>query len=346
MKRLPTACALLAALCYGISAPVAKLLLARLPPALLAALLYLGAGIGMSIVNLFRKKREASLEAKLTKAELPYAAAMILLDIAAPILLMFGLSMSSPASASLLNNFEIVATALIALVAFKEAIGRRMWLAIGAITLGSAMLSISDFETLTFSMGSIFVLLACVSWGIENNCTSKLSLKDPLQIVVIKGFGSGVGALAIALATGSSLSSASLVLAALALGFVAYGLSIYFYILAQRGLGAARTSAFYAFAPFVGAGLSFAVFRETPTISFAIALVVMLAGACLAAFERHSHSHAHEEMEHEHRHSHSDGHHNHTHEPPVTGEHSHAHVHAAIVHTHAHAPDMHHAHKH
>ncbi len=130
------------------------------------------------------------------------------------------------------------------------------------------------------------------------------------------------------------------------LGFVAYGMSIYFYILAQRSLGAARTSAFYAFAPFIGVGLSFLVFREAPTLSFIFALIVMLLGAYLAAFERHGHKHAHVSGEHEHRHSHDDGHHTHAHNPPVVGEHSHAHMHNTLVHSHAHSPDLHHSHTH
>ncbi len=338
--------AVLAALCYGISAPVAKLLLDDMPPTFMASMLYLGAGLGMVAINLFRGRQTTEKEAKITKKELPYTVAMVILDIAAPIFLMLGLTMTTSATASLLNNLEIVATAIIALAAFKEAIGKRMWLAIGFIIISSIILSVEDFGSLTFSLGSVFVLLACICWGVENNCTSRLSLKNPLQIVMIKGVGSGIGAFLIAMLTGGVSANIPYIALALLLGFVAYGMSIYFYILAQRSLGAARTSAFYAFAPFIGVGLSFVMFRETPTISFLVALAVMMVGAYLAAFERHEHEHLHEQGAHEHRHRHSDGHHNHIHEPPVIGEHSHAHNHATQTHSHIHSPDLHHAHSH
>ncbi len=271
---------------------------------------------------------------------------MVALDIAAPIFLMLGLTMTTSATASLLNNFEIVVTAVIALAAFKEAIGRRMWLAIVFITVSSIILSVENFGSLTISPGSLFVLLASICWGVENNCTGRLSLKNPLQIVMIKGLGSGSGAFLIAMLSGGGTTNVLFIAIALLLGFVAYGLSIYFYILAQRSLGAARTSAFYAFAPFIGVGLSFIVFREAPTLSFLIALAVMILGACLAALERHEHEHEHREAEHEHRHNHIDGHHDHTHEPPVGGEHSHAHTHTALSHRHGHLPDLHHGHVH
>lgn len=173
-----------------------------------------------------------------------------------------------------------------------------------------------------------------------------LSLKNPVQIVAIKGMGSGLGSLLIAFFTGGAAADFLHIIAALTLGFVAYGLSIYFYILAQRDLGASRTSAFYAAAPFIGVGISFIIFRETPSLSFWAALAVMIAGAYLAAFEKHKHEHIHLEMQHEHRHNHSDGHHNHTHEPPLIGEHSHEHLHPCLKHTHAHTPDLHHAHTH
>ena len=346
MKRLPIFYAILAAVCYGISAPVAKLLLEKMSPTFMASMLYLGAGAGMIAISLFRKQQTNEKEARITKKELPYTIAMVILDIAAPIFLMIGLTMTTSATASLLNNFEIVATAIIALAAFKEAVGKRMWLAIAFITVSSVILSVEDFSNLTFSVGAVFVLLACVCWGVENNCTSRLSLKNPLHIVMIKGIGSGSGAFLIAMLTGNGTANILYIAIALLLGFVAYGMSIYFYILAQRNLGATRTSAFYAFAPFIGVGISFAIFRETPTISFVVALVVMMIGAYLAAFEQHEHGHEHGEAEHDHRHSHSDGHHKHSHEPSIDVEHSHIHKHAPQTHIHAHLPDLHHTHSH
>ncbi|KPU42239.1 EamA-like transporter family protein [Oxobacter pfennigii] len=338
--------AVLAAVCYGVSSPISKILLAEIPPAFMASLLYLGAGFGISVIIVSRSiKHKEQNEAKMTKKELPYILGMITLDIAAPILLMLGLTMTTPANASLLNNFEIVSTSLIALLVFKEAIGKRMWIAISLITISSIILSFEDISSFSFSLGSIFVVAACLCWGLENNCTRTLSLKDPLQIVMVKGLGSGSGALIIALITRELSLNIFYIVLALALGFFAYGLSIYFYILAQRELGAARTSAYYAIAPFIGVGLSLVVYNQPITISFAAAFAIMILGSYFAAVEHHVHQHTHEVAEHEHRHSHTDGHHNHTHDFSVK-EHSHAHRHEAFTHAHSHTPDTHHAHVH
>lgn len=276
--------ALLAAVLYAINSPFSKLLLDKIPATMMAAFLYLGAGIGLFIVGMIQRaagRREKELP--LTKKELPYTVGMVVLDIAAPIFLMIGLTMTTAANASLLNNFEIVATSIIALVIFKETISKRLWLAIALVTVSSIILSFEDMSSLSFSLGSIFVLLACVCWGFENNCTRMLSSKNPLEIVVIKGFGSGIGSLVIAFVTGESLPSLIFIFCALLLGFVAYGLSIYFYIYAQRDLGAAKTSAYYAAAPFVGAGLSLIIFHEIPSVTYIVALLIMLAGTYFAS---------------------------------------------------------------
>lgn len=343
-KNLPIFYAILAALCYGISAPIAKMLQTQLSPTSIAAFLYLGAGLGMSVVQVARRGK--SSEARLVRSDLPYTVAMVLLDIAAPILLMIGLSRTTAATASLLGNFEIVATSLIAYLIFKEAVGRRMWLAILFITVSSIVLSVENFAEIKFSSGALLVLAAAICWGVENNCTSRLSLRDPLQVVIIKGFGSGLGALLIALLSGGFKFNGPYILAALLLGFVAYGLSIYLYILAQRFIGAARTSAYYALAPFIGVGLSIIIFRTPPTASFYVALLIMIAGTYLAASENHVHLHVHEMLEHEHRHRHDDEHHDHTHAQPVEAEHSHLHVHETLAHDHPHMPDLHHSHSH
>lgn len=346
-KQMAIFQAVLAAACYGVSAPLSKMLLEQIPPMLMAALLYLGAGLGMAVIHLLRRaRRSEQKEARMTRQELPYIAGMIALDIAAPIFLMMGLRMATSSSASLLGNFEIVATSLIALSIFKEAIGKRMWISIGLIVLSSFTLSIEDFGSFSLSMGSLFVLLACVCWGFENNCTRMLSLKDPLQIVIVKGFGSGLGSLILAAGLRESAGNMVYLGLALLLGFFAYGLSIYFYVLAQRELGAARTSAYYAVAPFIGVGLSFVLFRQTVTLSFGIAFVIMMLGAYFAAAEKHQHRHRHEPLVHEHRHSHTDRHHTHAHDMPPDTEHSHLHTHEELSHTHRHIPDLHHIHSH
>ena len=282
-NKIATGCALLAAALYAVNIPFSKLLLEYVQPTMLAAFLYLGAGVGLGFWSLLVKDREK--QEPLTRAELPYTLGMILLDIAAPILLMLGLARTGSANASLLNNFEIVATSVIALVVFREKISARLWLAIGLVTVSSVILSFEDVSALSFSAGSLFVLAACVCWGLENNCTRKLSSKNPLQIVVIKGFGSGLGALVMAFAVGEHLPGVMCLLGALLLGFVSYGLSIYFYIYAQRDLGAAKTSTYYAVAPFVGAGLSLLLFWELPPLSFVIGLVIMIAGTYFATVD-------------------------------------------------------------
>lgn len=278
-QKLGITYACLAAAFYALNAPMSKLLLAEIPAAMMAALLYLGAGIGLFVMGCIRKladKREK--EHPLTRNELPFIIGMVVLDIAAPILLMAGLSLTTAANASLLNNFEIVATSLIALFAFGEKISKRLWLGIGLVTLSSAILSFEDSSSLSFSLGSALILLACVCWGLENNCTRKLSSKNPVQIVVIKGIFSGIGSLLIALSLGERITDVFSIVWALLLGFVAYGMSIYFYIYAQRVLGAAKTSAYYAVAPFIGVAMSLFLFHQVPDVYFVAALLVMAVG--------------------------------------------------------------------
>ncbi len=279
--------ALLAAGLYALSAPLSKLLLGEMMPRMMAALLYLGAGLGMACVALFGKSAGvASREQPLAKSDWPYIAAMIALDVLAPILLLMGLNMTTAANISLLNNFEIVATSVIALLLFKESITGRLWMAIAVITAACMILSVEDAGSFSFSIGSLYALLACLCWGLENNCTRKLSLKNPLQIVVIKGIGSGAGAFGIAALLQETAVALWPVAAALLLGFVAYGLSIYFYVRAQRELGALRTSAYYAVAPFVSSALSLVIFRDALTLSFFIGLGLMVLGVRLVSAEQ------------------------------------------------------------
>ena len=277
------AAAFLAACLYALSTPCSKVLLGSVAPNMMAALLYLGAGVGMAALTAVRAavRRAPAAEEPLERADAPYVVAMVLLDIAAPILLMAGLAHAAPENVALLNNFEIVATAVIAFAAFRERVAPRTWAGIAVITASCALLSLEGAGALSFSAGSLLVLGACLCWGAENNCTSRLSEKDPAQVVVVKGLGSGTGALAVALLAGDALPALPDVAAALVLGFVAYGLSIFFYVYAQRGLGAARTSAYYAVNPFIGAALSLALFRTVPGPAFLVALALMALGAWL-----------------------------------------------------------------
>jgi len=253
----------------------------------MAALLYLGAGVGMFALTGLRKlaHRQTS-EQHLTRKDLPYVLMMVALDSAAPIFLMLGLKTTAAANVSLMNNFEIVATSLIAWAFFRERITKRLWVGIGLVTLSSFLLSIKDASSFQFTAGSLFVLLACTCWGLENNCTRKMSESAPTEIVIVKGLGSGVASLAVAFAVGEQLPALSQLLLVMALGFVAYGMSVYFYVYAQRYIGAAKTSAYYAIAPFIGVALSFLFFHAAPGPLFLLALVIMVGGTWIVTVEQ------------------------------------------------------------
>ena len=320
--------AFLAAVFYAINVPISKVLLQHVGPTTMAALLYLGAGIGIGMMSLFNKKDREKAES-LTKAELPYIVGMIVLDIAAPILLMLGISYGSSANASLLGNFEIVATTVIALILFKEAVTKRLWLAIGLITLSSILLSFEGTDSFHFSYGSLLVIMATVCWGLENNCTRELSSKSTYQIVMLKGLCSGLGALVIALIKRESFPGIGYIAIALALGFVAYGLSIFMYVRAQNVLGAAKTSAYYAVNPLIGALLAFVFLSESLSWMYMIALIVMVIGSALVVVDTFIRQHDHE---HQHTFTHTHGGSTHTH----TVRHSHVHKHYLTEEKHRH----------
>lgn len=320
--------AFLAAVFYAINVPISKVLLQNVGPTTMAALLYLGAGIGIGMMSLFNKKDREKAES-LTKAELPYIVGMIVLDIAAPIFLMLGISYGSSANASLLGNFEIVATTVIALILFKEAVTKRLWVAIGLITLSSILLSFEGTDSFHFSYGSLLVIMATVCWGLENNCTRELSSKSTYQIVMLKGLCSGLGALVISLIKKESFPGFGYIAIALALGFVAYGLSIFMYVRAQNVLGAAKTSAYYAVNPLIGALLAFVFLSESLSWMYVIALIVMVIGSALVVVDTFIRQHDHE---HQHTFTHSHGGSTHTH----TVRHSHVHKHYLTEEKHRH----------
>ncbi len=269
--------ALLAAVLFAISTPLSKKLMENIPPTFMAAFLYLGAGVGVGIMYIFNyKKEDKSL--RLDKSDFKYTIAMIGLDILAPLLLMIGIKLGSASNASLLENFEIVATSLIALIIFKEKVSSRLWIAIFFIIISSFILTFNGKTSLDFSIGSIFVLLATISWGLENNCTKKISEKSTYQIVTLKGIFSGLGSLFIGLLLKEKIINYKYIFLAMILGFVAYGLSIFLYVRAQRDLGAAKTSAYYSVAPFVGAFLAFIINGERPDEKFLLALIFMIIG--------------------------------------------------------------------
>lgn len=295
-KWLAILYALLAAAFYAINVPVSKHLLQNVAPTFMAAFLYLGAGVGVGIMYIFHWKKEKK-EERLEKADFPYSVGMILLDIVAPIFLMFGIQFGTASNASLLGNFEIVATTLIALCIFKEVVTKKLWMAILFTTIASILLSFEGEGSFSFSIGSLLVILATCCWGMENNCTRKIADKSTYQIVVCKGICSGLGAFIIALCLGESIPDMKHIVGVMLLGFVAYGLSIFLYIRAQRTLGAAKTSAYYAVAPFVGAILSFFMLKENLTSRFIVAFLFMMIGtACViwdTIVKHHMHQHEH-----------------------------------------------------
>lgn len=294
IKYMPIFFAISAAVLYALSSPVSKLLLDKIPETIMAGILYVGAGIGISIISFIQKiNSKYTHEETLSKGDMKYVLGMILLDIAAPILLMAGLKITTASNASLLNNFEIVATSIIAMCIFNEKISKRLWIGIGFITLASMLLSIEDASSFSFSLGSIFILGACICWGFENNCTKMISKKNPLQIVEIKGYFSGAGSIIIGLLLGQKLDFNVYMIAAAFLGFISYGLSITLYIYAQRKLGAAKTSAYYALSPFIGSVLSLIIFKEIPSSLFLAAAAFMAVGVFYITFDSENESRAH-----------------------------------------------------
>lgn len=276
-KNIAIIYAILAAALYAINIPVSKLLLNYAGATIMAAFLYLGAGIGLLIYGSIEKLTKIpKTQEHLTKKELPYTIAMVVLDIIAPILLMFGITRTTSANATLLNNFEIVATSIIALAIFKERISTRLWTAILMVTIASVILSFEGKGTFSFNEGSLFVLGACICWGFENNCTKMISNKSSTEIVIIKGCFSGIGSFIIALLLEEKIPQVKWIIAILFLGFIAYGLSIKFYIMAQQYLGAAKTSAYYSIAPFLGVIFSMVLLGERPVIQFYIAMIIMI----------------------------------------------------------------------
>jgi drug/metabolite transporter (DMT)-like permease len=347
----PSLQALTAAALFGASAPLAKILLGEIGPVVLAGLLYLGSGLALLAILGLRRwlGRAGQPEARIGRSDLPWLLGAILAGgIAAPILLLTGLRATPASTASLLLNFEGAATALIAALLFREAIGRRVAWAVAAVTLASVLLSWRA-GSWGLSLGGLAILGACALWGLDNNLTRCISAKDPLAIVTSKGLVAGAFSLALGRLLGQAMPSAAQLLGALALGSLSYGLSIVLFVQALRGLGAARSGALYGLAPFVGAAISFLLLGEPLTAQFLLSLPLMALGAALLIGEAHGHWHWHGAAQHDHRHRHDDGHHTHRHAGSgwrPNQAHAHPHGHEPLGHEHCHAPDIHHRHNH
>lgn len=337
--------ALVAAALFGVSTPVAKVLLDSVDPWMLAGLLYLGSGIGLGIIQI---ARGTETEASLGRADLPWLATIVVVGgMAGPILLMYGLRATTAATASILLNLEGVFTIVIAWTVFRENFDKAIAVGAIAILAGAAALSWQPGAALGIGWGDVAIAGACLCWAIDNNLTRMLSASNPAQIAMTKGAVAGTVNIALALLLGSGLPAGLDLLSGASVGFLGYGVSLVCFVLALRHLGTARTGAYFSLAPFVGAGVSIIFLGEAVTAQFGIAAALMAIGVWLHLRERHEHGHVHEPTEHAHRHSH-DAHHQHAHGPgdPPGEPHSHLHKHGRLVHAHPHYPDVHHRHEH
>jgi drug/metabolite transporter (DMT)-like permease len=341
--------ALASAALFGASTPLAKLLLSDAAPLMVAGLLYLGSGVGLAAWLGLRALSQGAEEASpIGRSQWPWLAGAIAAGgVAGPALLMFGLARTDGSAASLLLNLEAVLTAALAWLVFRENVDRRIFLGMAAIVAGGVLLSWDQTPRAGGMAGPLLVAAACLAWAVDNNLTRKVSGGDGATIACLKGLIAGSVNLGLALAAGAALPAADTLLAAASLGFAGYGVSLALFVVALRGLGTARTAAYFSVAPFFGAALAFAVLVETPSAAFWIAAALMALGVWLHISERHEHEHVHEPMEHTHEHAH-DAHHRHEHDFPWDGRepHVHPHRHDRLVHHHPHYPDLHHRHHH
>lgn len=344
--------ALAAALLFGASTPLAKLLTGNVSPLLLAGLLYLGSGLGLSVLLLLRRLRQRGSAQPPTplhipRSELPWMfGAIVFGGMLGPALLMLGLTQTSAASASLLLNMEGVLTAVIAWIVFKENADRHIVLGMVAIVFGGVLLSWAPGGA-TLSPGALLIVGACLCWALDNNLTRKVSTNDAMLVACLKGLLAGASNTAIALFNGASLPDWPAIGYSGLVGFFGYGLSLTLFVVALRTLGTARTGAYFSVAPLFGVLISLALWPETPGVLFWASALLMGFGVWLHVRERHEHEHTHEPLHHSHRHRH-DAHHQHTHAFAWDGvePHGHEHGHDVLTHQHPHYPDIHHRHLH
>jgi len=333
-----------AAVLFGVSTPFAKLLVPSSGPFMLAGLLYLGAGVGLTLLSPFRR---AGQEAPLRRGDLPTLAAMVVAGgIAGPLLLLVGLARLPGGEASLLLNLEAPLTIGLAVLVFGESMARREVLAAAAVVLGGVLLVVGPGEGGPQAVGVLAVAGACLAWSIDNNLSQRLSLRDPLAVARVKALVAGSVNVALALAIGDRFPAPGPLTAALATGFFGYGVSIVLHLLALRHVGTARQAAYFATAPFIGAVAAVPILGEGLSMQEIGSGLIMAVGVAVLVRARHAHCHQHDGMEHEHAHV-RDAHHDHGHGEGIPPEpHAHPHRHAPMVHDHAHQPDLHHRHRH
>jgi drug/metabolite transporter (DMT)-like permease len=348
LDKKPILYVVISAALFGLSSPLAKLLLNDISPVMLAGLLYLGAFLGLFLYSLAdRNKTHRTKAPPLGKRDLPWLAGAILAGgIIAPISQMIGLNLISGFSVSLLLNLEGVATAIIAVLFFRENSGKRLWLALILMTIAGILLSWDPGQSQFSIAGPLLILLAVVSWGIDNNLTRQISDKNPIQITYLKGLIGGAVSLTVALVLGKPLAWDYRLPLALLLGAMSYGISLVFFIKALQGLGSSRTGAFFSLGPFVGAVASVIILKDWIGWVMFPAIILMGAGVWLIVNEKHEHAHVHPAVTHTHMHRHDDLHHLHMHPEGTSEPHSHEHTHPETRHIHAHWPDTQHRHMH
>lgn len=346
--------AVFAALLFGVSIPLTKFIVDKIDPWLLAGFLYLGAGIGLSLFVKVKKilfGGAVRSETPIPQRERKWLVCAIFFGgLLAPVFLMYGISRSQGAIAALLGNVEVVFTSFFAWYVFREQFDKRVFLGMLSIVSGSVVLSWDFSAGIDAFIGPLLIVLACMCWAIDNNLTRKISASDPFQISIVKSWAAGLTNTAIALLAGKFyLPAAYVVFGALTIGFFSYGISLVFFVLSLRHIGAARTGAYFATAPFIGAFVAALFLHEPITLKLLAGALLMGLGAILYLTEKHSHEHIHESIEHDHAHSH-DLHHRHMHENDeevAEGKvHAHRHRHERLIHAHPHYPDTHHWHSH
>lgn len=285
MKKKAIILAFLSALLYALNTPFSKIMMKNVSSNMMGAFLYLGAGVGSVIVFYSLLKRHQEEKEKIEKADVPKLALIVGLDIGAIILIMLGVKMCNASTVSLLSNFEIVATSVIAHFFFNEKVRKKLWVAVFIITIASIVLSINPNDGFELSIGSLFVLIGTIMWGLENNITRKIAHKSASEIVMIKGFGTGIGVLIVALCAMEKFPTLLQIGMIMIVGFLVYGVSTFCFIRAQRHLGAARSSAYYATSPFIATLLSFAFLHEQISLFYIIGLALMIAGTTLTVIE-------------------------------------------------------------
>jgi len=342
--------ALGAAVLFGMSTPLAKVLVSAVPPLLLAGLLYARSGLGLLLVLVVRHlwiARQSSISLPRGADWVWLAGAIFFGGLVGPVALMYGLARSAASTASLLLNLEAVFTALLAWFIFHENFDRRVMSGMICIVAGGLMLAWTPGAYGDASFGLVLIALACLCWAIDNNLTRKVSASDAMLIAGLKGFVAGAMNIGSGLLLGQTLPSLGVLSLAMTVGFLGYGVSLVLFVLALRDLGAARAGAYFSVGPFFGAAVAVLLQVDAITWQLAAAGLLMGVGIWLHLTEHHRHLHAHERQEHTHAHSH-DEHHRHSHDFTWDGRepHTHPHVHEPLVHTHPHYPDLHHRHPH